>query len=201
MNSKNKNIVINSIGILFLILGIGAIINTIYCDCGYAPILWICYIALVLIGIGALRKDDLLVMSQLNILAIPLVVWSVDFFYILITGGSLLGVADYFFLPGPIISKIITTQHLFTIPLGIYLLYLIKIKNKKAWSVSIIEVGVLFFASRFFTLPSENVNCAYYSCANFSLPIYYPLVWFASYFAMIFLVNFVLMRVRILKEN
>ncbi len=200
MLSKNKNVIVNFIGVIYLVFGIVAILNTVYSRHQQAPILWICYVGLILLGIGALRKNDLLIVSQLNILAIPLIIWSVDFFYVLFTGGSLLGISNYFFVPGPTIAKVVTSQHLFTIPAGIYLLYLIKIKSKKMWIVSLIEVSFLFFASRFFSSPEENVNCVYSSCAGFDLPMYYPFSWFLSYFVMIMVVNFVLMRIKWLRK-
>lgn len=80
MNEKTKNIILNLIGILYIILGIGAIINTIYLELGLAPILWFSYIGIILIGIGVLSKNHLLILSQLNILIIPYLFWNIDFF-------------------------------------------------------------------------------------------------------------------------
>lgn len=199
MLEKSKNLILNFIGILFIILGIGAIINTIYQkELGLAPIFWICYVSMILIGLGVLTKNYLLLLSQLNILAIPLIFWNIDFFYILLIGKSLFGVADYFFIPEPLIGKIITTQHIFTIPLSIYALYLIKIKENFAWAISFFEVSVIFFITRAISSPEQNINCVFSSCMNFNAP-YYPLAWFFVFFIIIFITNFILTRINFLK--
>ena len=201
MNEKSKKLIINFIGILFIILGVGAIINTIYHqNLGIAPILWFSYISIILIGIGALTKNYLLIVSQLNIIAIPYIVWDIDFLYILFTGNSLLGIADYFFIPGPLIGKIISSQHLFTMPLAIYTLYLIKIRDNYAWLISFFEVIVVFFITRLISSPEQNINCVFSPCMNFSIPYYY-LTWFVGFFIIIFVTNFVLIRISFLRNS
>lgn len=195
MNEKSKNLVMNFIGILFIILGVGAIINTIYHkNLGLASILWLCYICIILIGIGVLTKNYLLIVSQLNIIAIPLIVWDIDFIYILFTGNSLLGIADYFFISGPLIRKLITLQHLFTVPLAIYALYLIKIRDNYVWLISFFEVSIIFFITRLISSPEQNINCVFSTCMNFSIP-YYHLIWFVGFFISIFVTNFILIRI------
>ena len=56
----NKKITLRIIGFFFLIVGVTAIINTIYINTkfnlGLAPILWFSYIAMILFGIGILRR-------------------------------------------------------------------------------------------------------------------------------------------------
>ena len=201
MNEKTKNRIMNFIGISFIILGVGAIINTIYHqNLGLAPILWFSYISLILIGIGALTKNYLLIVSQLNIIAIPYIVWDIDFLYILFTGNSLLGIADYFFIPGPLIGKIISSQHLFTVPLAIYALYLIKIRDNYTWLISFFEVGVVFFITRLISSSEQNINCVFSPCMNFSIP-YYHLTWFISFFIIIFVTNFILIRISFLRNS
>ncbi len=107
--NKKKRLIINLIGFFYLLFGVSAIVNTIYQN-NSAPLLWFCYVGMILLGIGALRKDSLLVASQLNILAIPLIVWTIDLIYGLIMGQTLFGVVDYFFLPGPLLGKIIGSE-------------------------------------------------------------------------------------------
>lgn len=201
MNEKTKNIIMNFIGILFIILGVGAIINTIYhINLSLAPILWLCYICIILLGIGALTKNYLLLVSQLNILAIPLLFWNIDFYYILFTGNSLLGIADYFFISGPLIGKLITLQHLFTVPLTIYALYLIKIKSNYIWLISFLEITIVFFITRLISSPEQNINCVFSPCVNFSVP-YYHLTWFVGFFIIIFITNFVLRKIPFLRSK
>lgn len=191
---KKKRTIINLIGFFYLLIGISAIVNTIYQE-DLAPLLWFCYVGMILLGIGALRKDSLLVVSQLNILAIPLIVWTIDLIYGLIMGQTLFGVVDYFFLPGPLIGKIISLQHLFTIPLGIYLLFLVKLKRKDAWKLSFATLIILFFITRFFTTEFYNINCVYEPCMNFNVVTsIYPIVWFSVSFIGVFLTNFVIVK-------
>ena len=123
------------------------------------------------------------------------------FFYRLITGNTFLGITNYFFMLGPITSKISTTQHLFTIPLAIFTLYLIKIKKNSAWFISFFQITLLFFISRLVTLPKENVNCVYHSCMKISFEPYYLLFWFVGYFVMILITNSILVNLPFLKER
>tara|TARA_Y100000310_G_scaffold183174_1_gene183276 strand:+ start:2227 stop:2835 length:609 start_codon:yes stop_codon:yes gene_type:complete len=189
-----KRVIINLIGIFYLLLGIVAIINTIYQE-DLAPILWFCYIGVLLLGIGALRKDDLLVASQLNILTIPLIIWSIDLVYGMVFGQTLFGVVDYFFLPGPLIGKLISLQHLFTIPLGFFLLSLISLKRKDVWKVSFAELIIVFSITRLFTAEAYNINCVYMPCINLSIGAgIYPFVWFALSFLGVFLINLMIVK-------
>jgi hypothetical protein len=192
--NKKKRLIINLIGFFYLLFGVSAIVNTIYQN-NSAPLLWFCYVGMILLGIGALRKDSLLVASQLNILAIPLIVWTIDLIYGLIMGQTLFGVVDYFFLPGPLLGKIISLQHLFTIPLGIYLLFLVKLKRKDAWKLSFVTLIILFLITRIFTLEIDNINCVYQSCINYSIGNgIYPFIWFAVSFLGVFITNKIIIK-------
>ncbi len=193
-SERGKKITLNIIGVLFITWGIAAIINTLYRD-DLAPILWLCYIGIILLGIGALKKDSFLITSQINILAVPLIFWTIDFFSFLINGKTLFGIVDYYFIPGPVIGKIISSQHLFTIPLSFYAIYLIKLKRTDAWKISFIQLILIFLATRIFTDPGENVNCVFSSCLNFTVS-YYPLMWFVSTFLMVLLINFLIIKMK-----
>lgn len=192
---NKQNILINSIGFIFLLFGITAIIDRISkFETGLAPILWMSYICLIIIGIGILKKDSSLIASQLCIIGIPYLFWNIDFFYHLITNSRLLGITDYFFVPGPIIGKIISSQHIFNLPLSILVICLIGLKRKDFWIISLIQVTIVFFISRIATNYSENVNCVYHNCANFNFSLWYPLEWFLSYAIMIGLTSLILIK-------
>ena len=152
-------------------------------------------------GIGILTRNDLLILSQFNILAIPLLIWVIDFFYIYFFGNSLLGITDYFFIEGPLIGKIISSQHLFTIPLILYTLYLLKIKTRKAHIVSFIEVTLIFLFSRLFSNFDENINCVFKPCMNLPYFHYYPLVWFIVLFIMVYFTNYIMINLRFFNRN
>ncbi len=194
--SDFKHNLIYLIGFIFLIFGILAIVNTIaHIDEGLAPILWFSYIGLIVLAIGCFRHDSSLIASQLCILAIPYLFWNIDFFTYLFTGNSLWGIVDYFFNEGDLLGKLISLQHIFNVPLSLFAIYIIKLKRNDFWKISFFEIFVLFFASRWFTTPMQNVNCVYHNCANFDFEIWYPFQWFLGYFVMISITSIILIKI------
>ncbi len=186
---NKKNIFLNLLGIFFLILGTIAVINALY-EYDIFSIIWFCYLGLLLIGLGILLRKDWLIVSQLNILAIPMLIWTIDFIYVFLTGGILWGISNYFFEQGPIISKLVTTQHLYTIPLSLVALHLIKLKTKNSWQISFLQATIFYFLIYFFTPIERNLNCVFEFCGDYQVQMLYPLIWFGIYFSMIFLTNF-----------
>ncbi len=187
-----KDRILNIVGIIFLVFGITAVINTSLSN--PKGILWFCYLGLIILGIGFLKKDHFLIESQLNILTLPLIIWMFDFIYFLIFKHSLLNIVDYFFVSGPILPKIITSQHLFTIPLALYAIKFIKPVSKGSWKLSLIQVSIIFIISRILSNYEENINWAYHTSLNLNLP-YYPLFWFAIIFTIIILTNSLLKKI------
>ena len=180
-------------GILFLVVGISAYLNSFYLRDPNITF-WFCYLALVLIGIGFLMKRSEIVAAQINILLIPAIFWIVDFFFVLF-GGNLFGLTNYFF-EIPMASRIISSQHLFTIPLAIFGVYLLKLKINDFWKISFIEVILIFVVTRIFTDSSVNINEVFYSPFGFQISfIPYFVQWFVVVFAMIFVVNYFLVKV------
>ena len=196
MDELIKKRAIYFIGSLFLIFGIAAIVNTIiYVNDGLAPILWFSYIGLIVLAIGCFRRSGELIASQLCILVIPYIIWNIDFFAYLFNGVSVWGTADYIFASGALFGKIISLQHIFNIPLSLFVLYLIGLKRRDFWKISVVEVVILFFVSRLATTPEQNVNCVYHNCASFDFGIWYPLEWFLVYGVMIALTSFLLNKI------
>lgn len=193
-----EKLILNFMGVFFLALGIISIVNTLYMgfvfNAGLANILWFCYVAMILLGIGILRRDKFIVVSQISILAIPLLFWNIDFFYFIINGRSLFNIVDYFFIPGISLGKIISLQHLLTIPLAGYAIYLMKLDTKESWKIGVAELFILFFITRLMTNPIENVNCVFENCANFDFGFYYPLQWFIAMFLMVYVTNWVIVK-------
>lgn len=183
------------IGAVLLAFGIAAVVNTIvYVNEGLAPILWFSYIGLIVLAIGCFRRSGELIASQLCILTIPYIIWNIDFFVYLFNGASVWGTADYIFADGALIGKIISLQHIFNIPLSLFVLYLVDLKRRDFWKISFIEIIILFFVSRLFTSYNQNVNCVYHNCASFDFGIWYPLQWFLAYAIMISLTSWVLIK-------
>ena len=196
---KVDKIILNLIGIFFIFLGVIGIFNYIMRG-EYQTILWFCYLGMILLGIGILKRNSFLIVSQLNILAIPLILWSIDYIYYLINAKSLLGLAGYFFVIGSVLQKIISSQHVFTLPLALYALYRIRIGRKDAWKISIPLIIGFYFASILLTSEKLNINCVYRSCFSFSFPGPHNIMWFVSAFLMIFASNFILVKLFWKKE-
>jgi hypothetical protein len=194
---KGNSILLNLLGVFFVIFGIVAIINSILIGIP-DQIFWFCYFGLLLIGVGALIRSSFLIASQINILAIPLVVWIIDFIVVFLTGGSFLGVTDYFFEGGPLLARAITMQHIFTLPLALIMIYWIKLGRKDMWKVSCVQTVVLFGVARMITDPKYNVNCAFESCFRFEFGFFYPLWWIALVFVLVVFTNYLISRMRFL---
>lgn len=191
MKLKTNKLIVSILGIYFFSLGVLAVVNVFILK-DYPGLLWMCYFGLLFIGFGMLIRNSSFILSQLNILMIPLIVWNVDFFYRLITSKSFLGITDYFFMERTTLGDIITLQHIYLLPFAFYAIYLIGLKRNDAWKISFVEVIVAFFIGLLFTSASENVNCVFNPClnvVNFS-GLFYNFIWFVMFFSMILITNF-----------
>jgi hypothetical protein len=167
-------------------------------------ILWMCYISILLIIVGILKKNSSLILSQVIILAIPALFWVFDFIYLLFTENSLIGIAGYF--PNQtILEKIVSFQHFYTFILALIALYLIKVKkNYKILLLSLAEVVVIFFLTLLFAAGNEHdINCINLTCVkivnlNF-LP--YHLMWFILLFSFIVLSYFIITTLLFVKNR
>jgi len=190
MNKKTQNLLITFFGILFVVLGIIAIFNSFYYEEPY-NMLWLCYSSLLLIGIGVILRDSRIVKSQIYILFIPDIIWLLSFFsYILTNGNPFIKTVNYLFLPGPILPKLVSLQHILTIPLVIVLSCKFTNNRGKIWIVSFIQLIIFFLIARIFTSPDKDINCAYNFCAtqifNFH-PIVFLIIWVVGAFLMVYL--------------
>lgn len=181
------------IGIVFLIFGIASIVNSLYRG-NIWQIFWICYAALLLFGVGAICRRELLIGSQLCILFIPVLIWNVDFVYQMISGRALWGITDYMF-HGIGISQIISLQHVFSIPLGMIALQLIRPKRFDFWKIAFVEVIVIFFVVVFFTSSGANVNCVFEPCVPFPFNFSYRVAWLLGFYGIILLTNLFLWKI------
>jgi hypothetical protein len=201
MKEKYKSVFLNITGVFFLVLGIVATINSVYTS-HPTQILYMCYLGLVLIGIGILTRKSFIIMSQIYILAIPLLIWNIDFFYWLIFDKPLWGITDYFFVNKVFnLGKVISLQHLFTVPLSIYVANLIGLKRRDAWKWSFVQIILVFIAVSILSPPEFNINCIFEPCINVSLGLPYELTWFLVIFAMTFLTSIILNYFLINRKN
>jgi len=196
MKERGKNRILFLFGIILFSIGLIALIRALL-YVSFSEVLWFSYIALLLIGIGILIRNAELVASQVNIIFIPYIIWNIDFFYQLITGISLWGITDYFFTGRALIAQIITLQHVFIIPVAFFALYLIKLKRKDFFLISIIQIVLFYIVIRFLGDSESNVNCVFSNCLPFSIPaLPYIFLWFTAYFVMIGATSYALVRIR-----
>lgn len=185
--NKVREFLLTFVGILYVALGVFSYYAGIK-DVGLSGIFWFSYTAFFLIGIGTLTRSSFIIASQVNIVLLPYLIWTADFLYVLITGTRLFGITDYIFWQGPIVPKLITLQHLFTIPFSFLALYAIKLKRKDSWKFSVVQVVAFFIIVKLLTFPGKNVNCVFDNCLPFNLPFLpYSVMWFLFYGVMIFL--------------
>ncbi len=175
------------LGILLLVLGGLALFNAFRAQ-NFSIIFWFCYLSVPLVGIGILKNNLTIIKSQLYILAIPDLIWTFDFLYWVFNQHSLFGIVDYLFVPGDILPKIVTFQHIIAIPIIFYSLILLKNKKTDSWKISVLQVTIVYLLTRFLTPLEDNINCAYTFCGNVSLNLgkWYILLWFILSFLMIY---------------
>jgi len=182
-------------GLLLTLLGLGYIAISVLAYYNVllsnqpGDIFWFCYMSIFLIGIGMLGYNSSLIKSQLYIIMIPNLVWVLDFISYFVLGHTLFGIVDYFFIPGKILEKIISLQHIFTVPLALFVLFHLKKSPRKIWLVSCFQIAFIFIISRFLS-GGENVNCVYHFCGRAAIPMY-ELSWFIAFFVMIALADII----------
>ena len=190
-DEKTKAGVLDFLGAFFISLWVIAVVTSY--TWRSTQIFWMCYITLFLIGFGIIRRDGSLIASQLSIIVIPFIIWNIDFFSNLLTGNSIWGMTSYFFSRDfPIVSKFVTLQHLFTIPLAVIALWLIKLKRKDYWKISVLQAILVFLTSFIFATSLNNINCVYESCAIPTFITPYFIQWFVIMFAMILITSIII---------
>lgn len=204
MNKKKIcEIVFSLLGIYLFLIGVIAIVNS-FLHPEIANFLWLCYITLILIGIGIFFRKSYLVVLQLNIIFIPVLFWNLDFFYRIFTGKFIFGFTEYFFAGGiNSLGNFISLSHIVILPLAIFFLYNYGLKRNYIWMFSFLEVIIFFFLSFFLTSPMLNTNCVFSSCINFiSLTgMHYYFIWFFLNFIMIFITNYFLVKLFSFSNN
>lgn len=196
---NKREIIIKIIGFIFLFYGLFAIGFSVYRG---KPdwIFWFCYIAMTLIGIGALKKDGKIIAAQVNLVSAYLIVWNIDFFYHLIFNKPLWGITNYFFGELLLLARLISIEHFFLLPLSLYLLYEIKLE-KGHLKLSLLEGTLLYLLTIALTDPQYNVNCAFHSCVYFLPTKYYQITWYVITFMTVSLTAFILNKIPIFHKE
>ncbi|MDQ5957865.1 MAG: hypothetical protein QG665_197 [Patescibacteria group bacterium] len=197
-----KNPALFWLSLFSLTFGVIAIDYSIYVG-NTGSAFWFCYIALVLFGLGGILCSPTLVVSQLQIIFLPVLIWLGDFLFVLSPKNSLWGISDYFFTTLTPLARLISLEHFFIIPLGLILLSLLP-KPKFVWSIviSATQTVLTFLLILFFTKPTDNANCVFSSCASVvpDGPLY-QLYWFGLMFAMMIISSGIFRLFYFFKKN
>lgn len=152
-------------------------------------VLWLCYWAALLLGIGLLMHSRTLVWSQLLLLFIPDVLWSADALMFAVRGSSLFGITDYFFALPTLSQQFVSLMHPLTVLLGVYALVQWREEKKKtlrlAGVIAVMESVAAFALARLLTTAEQNVNCAYRFCGNVEAGGLYEAWWFVTMAAIV----------------
>lgn len=169
----------------------------------YSGLLWLSNWSIFIIGVGLLFCSSFIIASQVNIILIPHLVWIIDLFYRFIFSKPLWGYTEYLFLSTDNLSNFVSFSHIFMIPIWIYALYKLKIKNKNFWILSAIQVILIYFLTRFITNPIYNQNCVFENCFSLFPTLFnsYEFTWFFAFSLMILVVNYFLLRIPIFRSK
>ena len=186
-----KDVVLNIIGVIFLILGIISFSRIFILGAVWQNVFWWCDHAGIIVGLAILFRNSFWLTAELNIAIIPQILWSMDFLSKTFFDKFIFGFTAYMF-EGHWALKFLSYQHLFMFILAIVALFMMGKANKKAWIGSIIH-GVIIFITGLLIPASYNINCAHRSCLGFEAHPY-PLVWWALFLAIVFVTNFILVK-------
>jgi hypothetical protein len=181
MEERDRETYLYVVGFVFALIYLYVFSLFIFLDNYAIGLTWMCYLGIPLIALGIFLKKPNLVLSQVFILLIPDLFWSLDFFYRLLTNTSLFGFKNFFFDTTLFSRKLLALQHVLVPFLSLFCVYLIKPKKlEKALFIAIIEIFFLLGLGLF--IPSLNeTNCLPNSDSCFSFPnpfpLPYPVIW------------------------
>jgi len=204
MEEKKKKIILYGIAIILSLTLFIIIIHFLQVK-DYFALLWICYITLVLILVGIIRKDSNLILSQIIILLIPSTIWIIDFIISTVNPKNL-EIPIVFFNVGSFSQAILSILHIYTIIFALIALALLKIEKKsyKALLIGFIEIGIVFLLM--ILIPGNyGVNCLptpVYCMVSITLPgfIPYPLFLLFSVSVFIMISYFVILSIPVFRK-
>lgn len=181
MKELGKKIILYSIVFLLMLTFVLAMIKNIKNGI-WLSIFWTCYIFMILVSIGIIFKKPKLILSQIVIMLIPSILWTIDFVVALMTRTPPIGLISNIFTNGKIdLSGILNIYHALIVPLAILAIIIMKPKGTKGYlKISFIEIILLFILST--TIPQlYGINCfpGPEICTNMALQYFplYPLIY------------------------
>jgi hypothetical protein len=143
---------------------------------------------MIIAGIAILKRNRFWTTATLNWSLVPVSMWVIDFAGKLLFDTHVLGITEYMFV-GPWWGRILSLQHLFTVPLLLYALHLLDSADERAWLGTAVHGAALWLISYFIITPDYNVNCVYEACQSWLQSEYYVALWPLIAVALFYLTN------------
>ena len=179
----NKEVILNIIGVFLIVLGTIHLIQTIF-FVDPVHFFWMCNHVLLFIGIAILFRNSFWLMAEFLLLFLGQFIWIINFVF------------RVFDSPFVVISYRIdiipAIVHLTTLPLALVGIFILKKKEKFAWTGSLLHAAILFPFVLYFG-SYYNLNCLFKPCVTWIPDVSsYPFFIFLIYFAFIILLNYFL---------
>lgn len=197
---KRDIYILRVLGLFLFFVSLVSILNS-FRYASYSSLLWFSNLAVLLIGAGLLFRSSFLIASQVSIIFIPHLIWIVDLIYRIVFSRSLWGYTDYLFLSTDMLANFVSFSHIFIIPIWFYALFVLKIKKNNFWIISLVQIVLVYFLTRLFTNPDNNLNCVFENCFSLFPTLFnsYTFTWFFACGLMIGIVNYLLIKVPIFR--
>jgi len=148
---------------------------------------WFSHVILLLTAIGFIMKNELLLMGALAGIVIVHGFWIYDFILLMVTGVTELNNSAYF-LSLDLYRRVLTSHHLYLIPLLTGWLISVRKVNIFGWLIA--SAAFLFATSAsFFFLPKEyNINCVHLACPPTLelLPVFSAIITYSPFLYFLF---------------
>ncbi len=182
-----KERILDILGWIFLLLGIASVCgHLVFQNWRYA--IWFCNHAMIITGLAVIYRNRFWLTAMLNWAVIPVSIWTLDFIVRVVFGVFIFGVTTYMF-EGSVWNNLMSLQHLFTVPLMLYAMHLLKKPAKWAWLGTTAHGIILWIISYYFITPDYNVNCVHSACTLLNGLPYYVTLWPLIAILMFFLTN------------
>ena len=192
---KNKNVLLNAIGVLLILFFIIRAIFLIR-DGSAENLFWLCNHAPLILGIAILFRSSFWITAEISFVFAGVFIWVIDYlskiifdFHIFGSTAYLFPIADYGFF------YVTSLIHLLSLPLAIWALFLIKTKEPSAWKGALIHAIVLIPFVVYFR-EEYNLNCFLEPCISWIPCFYfYPVLAFIGYFILFVIpINLILVK-------
>lgn len=203
---KKYNKLLLILGILYVIYWLFDFYYNAIIPHNFSWVLWYSSAGFLLTAIALIIQNELLIYSLFCALFAIEGVWTIDFFYGLLSHKSLLGLTSYIDFINFDISHYYSTFYHPLIPIGLFIaILLIQKIHKYGWVGATLFASILILLTYLFVNPNYQVNCIYSSspCNNifsFLYKIKDPYRTFIVLFGLTFFIyiptNYILVQIK-----